>query len=102
MALIDDIEFYGRAVDAREMDRGQAVQLLVEASRGGLTARGATETLAGWTTARARYERILHDTHDTLRALNNGRPVPEHVTRHMREHARASAYRIIRRQPEEN
>ena len=51
MALIDDIEFYGRAVDAREMDRGQAVRLLVEASRGGLTARGVAslerQTLGG-------------------------------------------------------
>jgi hypothetical protein len=85
MALIDDIEFYGRAVDAGEMDRADAVRMLAEASNGGLTEYGAGTSIDGWTTARAQMERQCADTVDSLRALRNGKPVPEHVKRHQRE-----------------
>ncbi|MEU9849313.1 hypothetical protein [Streptomyces sp. NPDC047985] len=84
---MDDIEFYGRAVAAGEMDRGQAARLLAEASRGGLTLLGAKKAVDTWEGARERMERLHFDIVDTLRALENGRPVPEHVRRHSRETA---------------
>lgn len=85
MALIDDIEFYGRAVDAGELDRTEAARLLTEASNGGLTEVGAGTAIDKWATTRTRLERQHADTVDTLRALRNGKPVPEHVQRHMDE-----------------
>lgn len=77
MALIDDIEFYGRAVAAGELDRARAAELL------------------------ARLDRLhLHVT-DAIRALDNGRPIPEHVDARwredMRRRARETALRMIRR-----
>lgn len=49
-----------------------------------------------------RRERILFDTLDALRAIQNGRPIPEHVERHLREDMRASmrtsALRMLRRE----
>ncbi|MGY0062798.1 hypothetical protein ACWY4P_40735 [Streptomyces sp. LZ34] len=102
MALIDDVEFYGRAVDAGEMDRPQAVRLLAEASNDGLTELGAARWLDDWQGARARLESQLFDVHDAIRALENGRPIPEHVVQRsrqaMRERARASALRMLRRE----
>lgn len=62
MALTDDIEFYGRAVEAGEMTREDAVRLLVEASAGGLAEQGASSLIATWGTARARYVEGLHQT----------------------------------------
>lgn len=97
MALIDDVEFYGRAVDAGEMERTTAAQLLVQASGGRLTELGAARWLDDWQGARARLESQLFDIDDMLRTLKSGRPVPEHVTRNMRERARADALRMIRR-----
>lgn len=95
MALIDDIEFYGRAVDAGEMTHDVAAEALAEASNGGLTLLGAGQSIDDWKGARARLERQYADTVDTLRALQNGKSVPEHVERHMRE----DALRMIRRKP---
>lgn len=88
MALIDDIEFYGRAVDAGDMTRETAARALAEASNGGLTEYGAGTTIDGWATARTRLERQHADTVDALR---NGKPVPEHVARHLDEDARCMA-----------
>ncbi|MFF6903489.1 hypothetical protein [Streptomyces hydrogenans] len=85
MALIDDIEFYGRSVEAGELDRPTATRLLVEASNGGLTQLGAEISIARWSSTRAQLEKQYADTVDALRALENGKPIPEHVTRHMRE-----------------
>lgn len=96
MALIDDIEFYGRAVDAGEMTRDTAAQALAEASNGGLTLTGAETSIRDWKDTRAQLERGHADTVDALRALRNGRPVPEHVLRHSRE----DSLRMIRRQPD--
>ncbi|MGW2520549.1 hypothetical protein ACWC09_26740 [Streptomyces sp. NPDC001617] len=92
MALIDDIEFYGRAVDADEMTRPDATRLLAEASNGGFTLLGAERAIHDWKDARARIERLHADTVDTMRALRNGKPVPDHVRRHARE----DALRMIR------
>ena len=55
MALIDDIEFYGRAVDAGDMTRDAAAQALTEASNGSLTLYGAGTSIDSWQTARAGY-----------------------------------------------
>jgi hypothetical protein len=56
MALIHDIEFYGRAVDAGEMARDAAAAALAEASSGGLTAYGAGTSIDNWQTTRAAYQ----------------------------------------------
>jgi hypothetical protein len=58
MALIDDIEFYGRAVAAGEMTRTDATQALADASNGGLTLHGAAESIDNWQTARAKYQQV--------------------------------------------
>lgn len=85
MALVDDVEFYGRAVDAGEMIRDQAAQLLAEASNGGLTVYGAECAIAEWKTYRSRIQRLHFDTVDSIRALQNGRPTPEHLRQRARE-----------------
>lgn len=62
MALVDDVEFYGRAVAAGEMSVDQAVELLVQASSGGYTPYGAALLLEDWTGARAKYEKVFRET----------------------------------------
>jgi hypothetical protein len=59
MAQVDDIEFYGRAVAAGEMELSVARDCLVEASQGGLTAVGAEDCLNRWQDARGLYRREL-------------------------------------------
>lgn len=85
MALIDDIEFYGRAVDAGDMPHPEAVRALVEASIGGLTPVGAERAIANWKGTRQRLESQHADIVDSIRALQNGKPIPKHVKRHMDE-----------------
>ncbi|WP_329336106.1 hypothetical protein OG252_13145 [Streptomyces sp. NBC_01352] len=95
MALIDDIEFYGRATAAGDMTCDSAARVLAEASQGALTLVGAETALAEWEGTRARLESQHADTVDALRALRNGKPIPDHVHRH----ARGDALRTIRREP---
>lgn len=97
MALIDDIEFYGSRVDAGDIDRQEAARLLAEASHGGLTLRGALHSIDTWQGIRARFQQLHADVVDTLRAVQNGRPVPEHVRRSQQERATERARSIIRR-----
>lgn len=66
MALVDDIEFYGRAVAAGEMTRADAVRALVRDSGRGLTERGAADSIANWQTVRARYEQTFRDAAKAL------------------------------------
>lgn len=66
MALIHDIEFYGRAVDAGEMTRDAAAAALAEASGGGLTLHGAGTSIDNWQTARAAYKREFGRAASTL------------------------------------
>jgi hypothetical protein len=73
MALIDDIEFYGREVDAGSMPRDAAVAALVKASGGGLTHTGATESIANWTGRRAEYELVERDAANLLQIIQDGR-----------------------------
>jgi hypothetical protein len=56
MALVDDIEYYGRAVDEGTTTRDAAVGALVEAGGGGLTRVGAGTAIDQWKTVRASYE----------------------------------------------
>jgi hypothetical protein len=61
MALVDDIEFYGRAVAAGEITHDQAVAALIEraaANGSTLTEVGAADLITNWQTARSRYERV--------------------------------------------
>lgn len=101
MALIDDIEFYGRAVDAGELPRNQAADLLARDSDGFFTVRAAASWIDRWDGARDRLYRLDCDVVDAIRALKNGRPIPEHVEARwredMRRRARESALRMIRR-----
>lgn len=99
MALIDEIEFYGRAVAAGEMPRAEAAHFLADASNGGMTLAGAEHSIDNWQDTRARLERQQADTVDMLRALHNGKPVPEHVLRHQREDAMRRLREARRRQP---
>ncbi|PPS89602.1 hypothetical protein [Streptomyces sp. MH60] len=100
MALINDIEFYGRAVDAEELSPEEAARQLADSSRGGLTPRGAAQILADWRGALERYERGHADTTTVLRALRNGRPAPEFITRRWNEEQRAAARRLAHRPQE--
>ncbi|MER5277707.1 hypothetical protein ABT025_18380 [Streptomyces sp. NPDC002809] len=83
MALMDDIEFYGRAVDAGELNPSEAARLLADASDGGLTLHGAEDSIANWSGIRGEMESLHANTVDALRALRNGKPFPEHVRRNM-------------------
>lgn len=55
MSLVSQIEELGAAVDGGLLNRGDAVQRLVEYSEGGLTHCGAAEQIRNWQTSRARY-----------------------------------------------
>lgn len=57
MALINDIETLGQAVNAGEMTRDDAAQALVDASSGGLTLVGAGSILDNWQGRRNEYAR---------------------------------------------
>lgn len=101
MSLIDDIEFYGRAVAAGEMDRDWAARLLAEASGGRCTVASAADWIDRWEGTRDRLERMYCDIVTAIRALENGRPIPEHVETRwredMRRRNRERALRMIRR-----
>jgi predicted RNA-binding protein len=98
MALIDDIEFYGSRVDAGDIDREQAAQLLAEASRGVLPLRGARQAIDTWEGIRDRMQALRADVAAVRRAMDNGRPVPDHVESNARAERRASVLRRLRRQ----
>ncbi|MFD7705672.1 hypothetical protein [Streptomyces sp. NPDC059786] len=101
MALIDDIEFYGRAVDAGELTRDRAAELLARDSNGFLTPRAAATWIDRWDGARDRLHGLHCDVVDAIRALENGRPIPEVIDARwredMRRRARENALRMIRR-----
>jgi len=96
MALIDDIEFYGRAVAAGELPRDHAAELLARDSRGFFTIPCAASWLNRWEEARTRLGQMASDVFHMVKAIENGRPVPEFVQDHMRARARADALRMIR------
>lgn len=102
MALIDDIEFYGRAVDAGEMTRPDAARALAEASGGGLTLVGAERAINDWKGMRERLEGQHADTVDSIRALRNGKPIPgTRTAAHGRgEQTTDAPPRLTRRTPE--
>ncbi|MEU3826434.1 hypothetical protein AB0F36_14115 [Streptomyces sp. NPDC029080] len=55
MALMDEIERLGRAVENGSAERALAVQELVKLSQGDLTERGAADLIDRWKTVRAQY-----------------------------------------------
>ncbi|MFJ9633699.1 hypothetical protein ACIRU8_39005 [Streptomyces sp. NPDC101175] len=71
MALVDDIEFYGSRVDAGEIDREVAVQLLVRDSGGGLTPRGAAQVIDTWQGVRVRLRGLMAEAETALDALRS-------------------------------
>lgn len=72
MTTADLIEMLGSAVDGGLIERGEAAQLLVEHSEGGLTKTGALLLLLRWRTARETYERIFDEAADGLsRGIRN-------------------------------
>ncbi|UOB09078.1 hypothetical protein MQE23_08435 [Streptomyces sp. HP-A2021] len=66
MALADDIEQYGRAVDAGNISRDDAAEALVKASSGGLTQVGAGHLLDNCQTACAEYKQTFTGAARTL------------------------------------
>ncbi|MEU5772751.1 hypothetical protein ABZ819_05525 [Streptomyces venezuelae] len=56
MALVDSIEFYGRAVEDGRMTRAAAAKALSEDSSIDLTETGAATSIDQWKTIRATYE----------------------------------------------
>jgi hypothetical protein len=58
MALVDDIERLGRAVETGKAMQPEAVRELMKLADGGLTERGATEEIDDWQGARARYQAV--------------------------------------------
>lgn len=69
MSLVDMIEMLGAAVDDGLITADDAVQQLVEFSDGGLTVRGARDSLRRHRTIRADYARRIHDTRALLAAV---------------------------------
>jgi hypothetical protein len=72
MALVDDIEFYGRAVAAAEMDRGTAVTKLVESAAGSLTTVGAQLLIDDWQAARQLFVQEGDRAADALDRIGRG------------------------------
>lgn len=97
MPLIDDIVFYGSRVAAGDIPRDEAAKLLAEASRGGLTVLGAAQCIDTWEGVRERMQSLRSDVTDTMRAAQNGRPVPEHVQANRRARQKARLLREFRR-----
>lgn len=56
---IDDIEFYGRALEEGMLSPGEAADRLVRASGGGVTAAGAASELRRWKTLRKEQEALV-------------------------------------------
>ncbi|MFD5814403.1 hypothetical protein [Streptomyces sp. NPDC127038] len=64
MAIADDIEFYGRAVDAGDMTRDAAIAAL--AQRGGFTEAGAGDVIDNWQAARSQFQQTFRDAAASL------------------------------------
>ncbi|MGW2863334.1 hypothetical protein [Streptomyces sp. NPDC001205] len=97
MPLIDDIEFYGRAVDAGELEPARAAALLQEAHPGRFSTDRALDALETWQTARADRQRDLADLHFALFGLEHGLPLQDWARNRLRESGEADAARMLRR-----
>ncbi|MFD7016165.1 hypothetical protein [Streptomyces sp. NPDC059928] len=64
MALVDDIERLGRAVEAGEIGREKAVSELT--SDGRMTEQGASDVIDNWRSVRARYAGTLQSSRTGL------------------------------------
>ena len=86
MALIDEIERLGRAVDEGSLPHDEAVAALVEASEGGLTEAGASDLVDHWSVARSQYtdlvQRARSGLTDALNDLYWRSPGPDHAAPH--------------------
>jgi hypothetical protein len=56
--IIEDIERFGKAVEAGEASLSDAAWALIDAREGGLTHRGATDLLRDWKAGVAAYSRL--------------------------------------------
>jgi hypothetical protein len=72
MALVDDIEFYGWAVAAAEMDRATAVTKLMESAAGDLTEGGAQLLIDDWQTARQLFVQEGDRAANALERISRG------------------------------
>ncbi|MGW1870958.1 hypothetical protein ACWCPS_36135 [Streptomyces mauvecolor] len=97
MSLIDDIEFYGRAVDASELEPARAAVLLQDAHPGRFSDDRALDALETWQTARTDRQRDLADLNFALFGLEHGLPLEEWARNRLRESAKADAARMLRR-----
>lgn len=97
MSLIDDIEFYGRAVDAGELEPAKAAALLQDAHPGRFTTGRALDALETWQTTRADRQRDLFDLEFVFVSLEHGLPLGDWAHNRLRESAKADAQRMLRR-----
>jgi hypothetical protein len=97
MSLIDDIEFYGRAVDAGELEPARAAALLQDAHPGRFSNDRAADALETWQTARQERQRDLADLKFALFGLEHRLPLREWAHNRLREYAKADAQRMLRR-----
>jgi hypothetical protein len=97
MDLISDIEFYGSRVDAGDIPRDQAAQLLAEASKGHLTVRGARQAIDTWQGVRERMRSLRDDVTVMRDTGSTGLPVPERVQANRRARQRARLMQQFRR-----
>jgi hypothetical protein len=97
MDLISDIVFYGSRVDADDMDRDQAAQLLAEHSGGHLTPRGAAQAIDTWQGVRERMRSLRADVAALREAARDDRPVPERVEERRRARQKARLMQQFRR-----
>lgn len=70
MALIDQIEMLGIAVEEGLIDRDDAAELLAEYSNGGFTKRGALHTLDNHRGMRQRNEEAIADVAAAIKAIH--------------------------------
>lgn len=97
MDLIFDVVFYGSRVDAGDMPRDQAAQLLAEASDGHLTPRSAAQCIDTWQGVRERMRSLRDDVTSVQDAVRAGEPVPEQVQANRRARQRARLLQEFRR-----
>lgn len=65
MALIDDMEFFGRAVAAGELPRERAIELLCDVGKG-ITASSAAYSIDNWMSIRSEYNALFDRTQEAL------------------------------------
>lgn len=92
-----DVEFYGRAVEAGEMDRAEAIRQLIQATQDQVvTEQQAGHAIDTWATRRQRTEQVYFALHEDLRSLEGTGDVQERFRARARDVMRNNALKWIR------